>query len=58
MIAHRMTTVKDADNIAVVDKGQIVEYGDHETLMAKGALYKKMWDEYQSAIGWSIKKDV
>ncbi len=56
MIAHRMTTVKDADNIAVVNDGEIVEYGNHETLMAKDGLYKKMWDEYQSAIGWNIKK--
>ncbi len=57
MIAHRMTTVKDADNIAVVDDGNIVEYGNHETLMNKNGLYKKMWDEYQSSIGWNIKKE-
>ncbi len=56
MIAHRMTTVKDADIIAVVDEGNIVEYGNHEFLMTKDGLYKKMWDEYQSSIGWNIKK--
>ncbi len=56
MIAHRMTTVKDANHIAVVDEGKIVEYGNHGELMAKNGLYKKMWDEYQSAIGWNIKK--
>ncbi len=56
MIAHRMTTVKDADHIAVVDQGKIVEYGDHGKLMAQGGLYKQMWDEYQKAIGWNIKK--
>ncbi len=56
MIAHRMTTVKAADHIAVVDDGKIVEYGNHESLMAKDGLYKKMWDEYQSSIGWNIKK--
>ncbi len=56
MIAHRMTTVKDADHIAVVDAGKIVEYGDHATLMAQGGLYRQMWDEYQLAIGWNIKK--
>ncbi|MGO1581460.1 MAG: ABC transporter ATP-binding protein [Peptoniphilaceae bacterium] len=58
MIAHRMTTVKDADNIAVVDRGEIMEYGNHNNLIAKGGLYKKMWDEYQSAIDWNIKKGV
>ncbi len=56
MIAHRMTTVKDADKIAVVNKGEIVEYGNHENLMNKNGLYKQMWDEYQSAIAWNIKK--
>ncbi len=56
MIAHRMTTVKDADHIAVIDKGKIVEYGKHEELMQQDGIYKKMWDEYQAAIGWNIKK--
>ncbi len=55
MIAHRMTTVKQADHIAVVDQGKIAEYGSHDELMAKNGLYKKMWDEYQQAIGWNIK---
>ncbi len=55
MIAHRMTTVKQADHIAVVDQGKIAEYGSHDELMAKDGLYKKMWDEYQQAIGWNIK---
>ncbi len=56
MIAHRMTTVKDADNIAVVDEGEIVEMGSHEELMNENGIYKKMWDEYQSSITWNIKK--
>ncbi len=56
MIAHRMTTVRDADKIAVVDNGKIVEYGSHAELMKKAGLYKKMWDEYQSSIEWNIKK--
>ncbi len=56
MIAHRMTTVKNADYIAVVDRGKIVEYGNHEALIKADGIYKKMWDEYQSAIKWNIKK--
>ncbi len=56
MIAHRMTTVKHADNIAVIDNGEIVEYGTHDELMNKNGLYKEMWDEYQQAIDWNIKK--
>ncbi len=56
MIAHRMTTVKHADKIAVINEGKVAEYGSHEELMAKDGLYKKMWDEYQQAIGWNIKR--
>ncbi len=56
MIAHRMTTVKDADKIAVVAEGKIVEYGSHDELMNRAGLYKQMWDEYQTSIGWNIKK--
>ncbi|MDO5732953.1 MAG: ATP-binding cassette domain-containing protein, partial [Eubacteriales bacterium] len=55
MIAHRMSSIKNADHIAVLDQGKIVEYGDHESLMNQAGLYKKMWDEYQSAIVWNIK---
>ncbi len=56
MIAHRMTTVRSADNIAVVDNGQIVEYGNHENLINQNGLYKKMWDEYKTSIAWSINR--
>ncbi len=56
MIAHRMTTVKNADNIAVIDNGKIVEYGNHDALMDMNGYYKKMWDEYQTAILWNIKE--
>ncbi len=57
MIAHRMTTVKTADNIAVIDNGKIVEYGNHENLIDKNGLYKKMWDEYQTSIAWRINQE-
>lgn len=58
MIAHRMSTVRDADAIAVIENGRVAEYGNHETLMEAGGLYKKMWEEYQSSIAWNIKKGV
>ena len=39
MIAHRLSTVKNADRIAVIDNGKIAELGSHEQLMAQGGAY-------------------
>ena len=44
IIAHRLSTVRNADTIIVIDKGCIVEQGSHEDLVAEGGLYKKLWD--------------
>ncbi|MGP1435533.1 MAG: ABC transporter ATP-binding protein [Phocaeicola sp.] len=54
MIAHRLTTVQDADNIVVVDNGQIVEQGTHKELLAKQGLYYNMWNEYRKAVAWKL----
>lgn len=44
-ISHRMSSTKFCDEIAVIDKGKVVEYGNHQMLMEKeGGLYKKMWE--------------
>ncbi len=48
MIAHRLSTIADADQIIVLEKGQIVEHGRHEELLARGGRYAQMW-ERQSA---------
>ena len=45
IIAHRLSTVSKANNIIVIDKGEIVEEGNHLTLLAKKGLYSSMWDK-------------
>ncbi|MDC7124340.1 MAG: ABC transporter ATP-binding protein [Spirochaetales bacterium] len=55
MIAHRLTSVQDADRILVVEAGRIAEEGTHTELIEKGGLYKSMWDEYQASADWKIE---
>ncbi len=57
MIAHRLTTVQDADRILVVDQGEIVEQGNHQQLMEADGQYKQMWDEYQRSLHWKIAEE-
>uniref|UniRef100_UPI0035A15C99 peptidase domain-containing ABC transporter n=1 Tax=Prevotella heparinolytica TaxID=28113 RepID=UPI0035A15C99 len=45
IIAHRLTTVKDADHIVVLDKGQVVEAGTHGELFKAGGIYSRLWNE-------------
>ena len=45
IIAHRLSTVSNADNIIVIDKGSIVEEGDHKSLLNKNGLYALMWNK-------------
>ena len=45
IIAHRLSTVSNADNIIVLDKGKIIEEGNHSTLLSKKGLYASMWNK-------------
>ncbi len=54
MIAHRLTTVKNADTIYVFENGKIKEAGKHEALLEANGLYGKMWNDYQTSIRWKV----
>ena len=54
MIAHRLTTVRNADKIFVLKDGQIEDAGTHDELVSSGSLYAKMWRDYQTSIGWKV----
>ena len=55
MIAHRLSTVVNADRIFVVDRGSVVEQGAHEELVAQGGLYARMWRDYRTSATWRIE---
>ena len=54
MIAHRLKTVRHADQIVVVDQGQIVQKGTHEELMRQEGIYRRFVDSREQAVSWKI----
>ncbi|MDU6306350.1 MAG: ABC transporter ATP-binding protein [Clostridium sp.] len=57
MIAHRLTTVVDADEIFVLKDGKILQNGTHQQLLAEGGLYTEMWSNYQTSVKWKVGKE-
>ncbi len=57
MIAHRLSTVANADCIYVLDNGKIVESGKRNELCEKDGLFAKMWKDYQTSVQWKVVKE-
>ena len=56
MIAHRLSSVVDADSICVLKDGKITEKGTHKTLLEQNGLYAHMWEEYNKSVSWKVGK--
>jgi ATP-binding cassette subfamily B protein len=56
IIAHRLTTICEADRIIVLKDGRIEETGIHQKLLSRGGLYKNMWDAYTMSTQWQLER--
>ena len=56
MIAHRLSTVTNADCIYVLADGKIAESGKHSELISKDGIYSRMWNEYNKSVNWQVGK--
>ncbi|MEM9973308.1 MAG: ABC transporter ATP-binding protein [Pseudomonadota bacterium] len=54
VVAHRLQTVRGADQIVVLDKRRVAEVGNHETLLSASGRYAEFWNERQKAAGWRL----
>lgn len=54
MIAHRLSSIVDADRICVLKDSSIAEEGTHETLLQKNGVYAHMWEEYNKSVQWKV----
>ena len=57
IIAHRLSTVRGANKIVVIDEGKVAEDGRHDGLVSAGGRYSRMWTQYTGAAHWAIKKE-
>lgn len=54
MIAHKLSTIKNVDQILVLENGKITQRGTHDQLVSQDGLYQKLWNIQYEASSWSI----
>lgn len=54
VIAHRLKTIKNADNIIVLEEGRMAEQGKHQKLLDNKGLYAKLWNIQEKTLGWKL----
>ena len=55
VIAHRLQSIMSADNIVVLDEGQVAEQGTHEELLKRNGIYARLWAEQSQAGEWRLQ---
>jgi ATP-binding cassette subfamily B protein len=55
IIAHRLSTVVDCNQIFVLNEGKIIENGTHQQLISQNGMYSKMFGDYQKSVEWKIE---
>ena len=58
VIAHKLSTIKNADNIIVIEDGRVIDSGDHNELIGRTGLYKSLWEKRQRSKTWKIEREV
>ncbi|MFV0600616.1 MAG: ABC transporter ATP-binding protein [Brachymonas sp.] len=54
MVAHRLSTIRDADQILVFDQGRLAESGRHDALVGQDGVYARLWGNYEKAQNWAL----